>query len=173
MKTLDRFLIRYASERDAARIAGIQVRTWQAACHGLVPDDKLHALDPASRALEWKETLGTPVETVFVAMKGVRMAGFCTLAPSEDPDAAPETAEIGCFCVDPPAWGRGAGRGLAEEVVGQARKRGYSQLTQWVIVANDRARRFCEKAGFLPDGKEKTEEISGCPVREVRYSMAL
>lgn len=63
MKTLDRFLIRHASERDAARIAGIQVRTWQASCHGLVPDEKLHALDPSVRALEWKETLGTPVET--------------------------------------------------------------------------------------------------------------
>lgn len=69
--------------------------------------------------------------------------------------------------------GPGAGRGLAVEVVGQARKRGYSKLTQWVIVANDRARCFCEKAGFLSDGKEKTEEISGCPVREVRYAMAL
>ena len=173
MKTLAGFLIRHASERDATSIAEIQIRTLQAFCQRLTPDDKPQALDFGSRTVEWKETLGTPVGTVLVAIKGIRMAGFCTLAPSNDPDAIPETAVIGCFCVDPPAWGRGAGRGLVEEVVAQARKRGYSRLTRWVVVADDRAKRFCEKAGFIPDGNEKTEEICGHAMRAVRFSMAL
>lgn len=170
MKTLARFLIRHASGRDATRIAGIQVRSCQAACHGVVPEAKLRELDASRCAVEWKDLLGTPAQqTVLVAMKGNRMAGFCTLSPSDDP----ATAEIGSFYVDPLAWGRGAGHELAEEVVGQAKRKGYSRITQWVIGANERAKRFCESIGFVPDGSEKTEEISGCPVRELRYSRAL
>jgi hypothetical protein len=42
-----------------------------------------------------------------------------------------------------------------------------------VIGANDRAKRFCESLGFSPDGAEKTEDVSGCPVRELRYVRAL
>ncbi|MCW1921345.1 GNAT family N-acetyltransferase [Luteolibacter arcticus] len=174
MKTLARFLIRHASGRDATRIAGIQVRSCQAACQGLVPETKLRELDASRRALEWKDMLGTPCQqTVLVAMRGDRMAGFCTLSQSQDPDASSATAEISSFFVDPLAWGRGAGHELAEEVMDQAKRRGYSRITQWVIGANDRAKRFCESLGFAPDGSEKTEEISGCPVQELRYSKAL
>ena len=174
MKTLARFLIRHATGRDAPRIAGIQIRSCQAACRGLVPETKLRELDPSRRAVEWKDLLGTPCQqTVLVAMKGTRMAGFCTFADSQDPDAGPSTAEIGSFFIDPLAWGRGAGHELAEEVMGQAKRRGYSQITQWVIGANDRAKRFCESLGFSADGSEKTEEVSGCPVRELRYVRAL
>lgn len=170
MKTLDRFLIRQASERDAPRIAGIQVRSWQAACQGLVPADHLGWLDVSRCAVEWKDLLGMPTgRTVLVAMKGTRMAGFCALSPSEDP----ATAEIDSFFVDPLAWGRGAGHELADEVVGHAKRKGYSRITQWVIGENDRAKRFCTSIGFVPDGSEKTGEISGCPVRELRYSRAL
>jgi RimJ/RimL family protein N-acetyltransferase len=140
----------------------------------LVPENKLREMDASRRAVEWKDTLGTPCQqTVLVAMKGTRMAGFCTFSQSDDPDAGPATAEIGSFFIDPLAWGRGAGHELAEEVLDQAKRRGYSRVTQWVIAANDRAKRFCESFGFLPDGSEKTEEISGCPVRELRYVKAL
>ncbi|MCW1885935.1 GNAT family N-acetyltransferase [Luteolibacter flavescens] len=174
MKTLDRFLIRHASGRDATRIAGIQIRSCQAACKGLVPETKLQEMDASRRAVEWKDALGTPCQqTVLVAMKGNRMAGFCTFSESTDPEAAPATAEIGSFFVDPLAWGRGAGRDLAEEVMGQAKRRGFSQITQWVIGANDRSRRFCESIGFAPDGVVKTEDISGCPVQELRYARRL
>ncbi len=101
------------------------------------------------------------------------MAGFCTLSPSQDPDAGTATAEIDSFFVDPLAWGRGAGHEMAEEVVGHAKRKGYSRITQWVIGANDRAKRFCASIGFVPDGTEKTEEISGCPVSEMRYARDL
>ena len=174
MKTLTRFLIRHATGRDAPRIAGIQVRSCQAACHVLVPETKLREMDASRCAMEWKDVLGTSCQqTVLVAMRGTRMAGFCTLSQSEDPDAGPATAEIGSFFIDPLAWGRGAGHELAEEVLDQAKRRGYSRITQWVIGGNDRAKRFCESLGFSTDGSEKTEEISGCPVRELRYVRAL
>ena len=174
MKTLARFLIRHATGRDASRIAGIQVRSCQAACQGLVPETKLREMDASRRAVEWKDVLGTPCEqTVLVAMKGTRMAGFCTFSQSQDPAAGPATAEIGSFFIDPLAWGRGAGHELAEEALDQAKRRGYSRVTQWVISANDRAKRFSESIGFSPDGVEKTEDISGCPVRELRYVKSL
>ena len=131
-------------------------------------------MDASRRAVEWKDVLGTPSEqTILVAMKGSRMAGFCTISQALDPEAGSTTAEIGSFFIDPLAWGRGAGHELAEEALDQAKRRGYSKVIQWVIGANDRSKRFCESIGFAPDGVEKTEEISGVPVRELRYVKAL
>lgn len=174
MKTLACFLIRHATARDAPRIAGIQVRSCQAAFQGLVPEAKLREMDASRRAIEWMDVLGTPCEqTILVAMKGTRMAGFCAFSRSADPDADPATAEISSFFIDPLAWGRGAGHELAEEVLDQAKRRGYSTVTQWVIGANDRAKRFCGSIGFSPDGVEKTGDISGFPVREMRYVKVL
>ena len=169
MTVLDRFLIRHASGRDAARIAGIHVRSWQAAYRGLVPDEVLDALDPVHRAMVWKGLLGTSEETVLVAMRGSRMAGFCSLVPSRDPDAAAGTGEIASFWVDPPAWGLGAGRALARELVAQARGRRFRRLTLWVLPGNARARCFYEKAGFAPDGAVKQEERQGHAIEVTRY----
>jgi RimJ/RimL family protein N-acetyltransferase len=41
------------------------------------------------------------------------------------------------------------------------------------MTANGRARRFYERAGWRPDGAEKTEEWAGARVPEVRYRRPL
>jgi hypothetical protein len=39
----------------------------------------------------------------------------------------------------------------------------------WVLPANARARRFYEIAGWVADGSERTMEVLGVVVPEVRY----
>lgn len=173
MEVLDRFLVRHACERDASRIAGIHVRSWQKAYRGLVPDGMLDALDPIQRALVWKELLGMPEETVLVVMRGARMAGFCSLLPSRDGDAVRGTGEIASFYIDPPAWGHGAGRELMAEVVRQARERRFQRVTLWVLAGNERARGFYEKAGFARDGGKKAEDRQGFSIPVLRYAKEL
>lgn len=50
---------------------------------------------------------------------------------------------------------------------------GYPRLLLWVLKANDRARRFYGRAGFVPDGAGEDFVVDGVAVPEVRYAMRL
>lgn len=50
---------------------------------------------------------------------------------------------------------------------------GFHEMALWVLKENWRARRFYERAGFLPDGAEEPFEVGGAVVPEVRYVRAL
>ncbi len=167
------YLIRKGSELDAPRIAGIQVKTWQAAYRGLMPDDYLDKLDALRREVVWKQLLSAPWETVFVVLREARIVGFCDVLPSRDGGAPAEVAEIAALYVEPEEWGKGAGRGLVAAAVEHARDHGFSSLTLWVLASNRRARTFYEQAGFRADGAEKTDSSPGFPLHEVRYRLSL
>ena len=46
---------------------------------------------------------------------------------------------------------------------------GFDETVLWVLPANARARRFYEIAGWACDGTERTMEVQGVVVPEVRY----
>jgi RimJ/RimL family protein N-acetyltransferase len=46
---------------------------------------------------------------------------------------------------------------------------GFAETVLWVLPANARARRFYEAAGWVADGAERTSEVFGVTVPEVRY----
>lgn len=167
------YLVRKASEHDAARIAEIQVKTWQAAYRGLMPDAFLDGLDATERTLVWKRIVAGPDGVVFLAQKDSHVVGFCDVLPSRDAAAPPEIAEIAAIYVEPAAWGRGAGKCLVSAAIEHAREHGFVELTLWVLATNERARRFYAAAGFEPDGAEKSKEKIGFTLHEVRYRRAL
>lgn len=167
------YLVRKASEHDASRVAEIQVKTWQVAYRGLLPDDYLDGLDPVRRAVVWKGLLAEPKGAVFLAQKDSHVVGFCDVLPSRDPAAPPEIAEIAAIYVEPAAWGTGAGRSLIAAATGYARDHGFVIVTLWVLATNERAKRFYVAAGFMPDGAEKTVERPGLTLHEVRYRRVL
>ncbi|QJE94528.1 GNAT family N-acetyltransferase [Luteolibacter luteus] len=163
------YLVRKASDCDAARIAEIQVKTWQAAYRGLMPDAFLDGLDPLERALVWKRIVAGPDGVVFLAQKDAHVVGFCDVLPSRDTAAPPEIAEIAAIYVEPCAWGSGAGRSLISAAIDHARDHGFVMITLWVLATNERAKRFYAAAGFEPDGAEKTKERPGFTLHELRY----
>lgn len=163
------YLIRRASEHDAARIAEIQVKTWQEAYQGLMPAEYLDSLDPVRRSVVWKDIVASPEETVLVALRGSNIIGFCDLLPSRDIPSPSEIAEIASIYVEPSSWGLGAGRCLMKSVLDHAKDHGFTIVTLWVLSSNDRARSFYKKAGFAPDGAEKTKERPGFTLHELRY----
>ena len=71
--------------------------------------------------------------------------------------------------VDPDAWGTGAGRALLQAVQAELARLGFEEAVLWVLPANARARRFYEIAGWACDGTERTMEVLGVVVPEVRY----
>ena len=60
---------------------------------------------------------------------------------------------------------------LCERAEARARERGATSLTLWVLEANQAARRFYERRGFVADGTRKTDEASG--QAEIRYGKVL
>ena len=86
--------------------------------------------------------------------------GFCSTGPSRDGDHdAGLAGEVYAIYLRPEAWGRGAGRAIFNHSVEDFRQRGFTRVTLWVVIANERARRFYEAAGFRADGLTKTGEF--------------
>jgi len=170
IEQLDDVTIRPAGEADAAGIAGVHVRSWQEAYAGIVPEAYLAALDAQERAADWTRFLQSgPADhvTTWVAQAGPQIVGFVSLGPSRDEDAARGDREIYSIYLDPGIWGHGVARDLMRTVIGEAGD--HTRLSLWVLAANDRARQFYRRHGFLADGVERYEELGGAELLEVRY----
>ena len=66
---------------------------------------------------------------------------------------------------------RGHGRALLDRAFAEFRRRGYTEVTLWVLERNTKARRFYERFGFQQDPGGKT--YPGTDVPEVRYRVRL
>ena len=169
--------IRLATSADAPALATVHVRSWQWAYRGQVPDAFLEqlgqTLSERIRARRTQLDHLPPDYRYWVAEHGGDVVGFATTRPSEDDDAAPLTGEVLALYLDPEAVGQGTGRILFAHAVTDFRQRGFRQATLWVLESNERAQRFYEAAGWVPDGGRKSEERPGFLLHEVRYRILL
>jgi ribosomal protein S18 acetylase RimI-like enzyme len=165
--------IRPATVADVPAIAEVHVHSWQWAYRGLLPDDYLDHLSIERRAGMHMQRLATETEErTWVAAQEGRIVGFAITGPSRDPDASPGTAELAAIYLRHEATGQGIAHALFDHAVHDLWQRGYEQATLWVLETNARARRFYEKAGWVPDGTTKTEEWPGVLLHEVRYRIS-
>jgi ribosomal protein S18 acetylase RimI-like enzyme len=165
--------IRPAQTRDAAEIARIHVRTWQAAYRGQLPAAYLKSLDAEieQRTARWERLIADAAsrrQRQLLALDGGRIVGFVTFGPS-DGDLDPEVGELYAIYVDPDSWDRGFGRELFAAAVRGLAEGGFAAATLWVLETNARARRFYEAAGWAADGAKKTERRGEIELHEVRY----
>jgi L-amino acid N-acyltransferase YncA len=167
--------IRPARPEDADEIARIHVRAWQAAYADILARDALEGLSVADRAERWRALLGDPQpgHRAWVAEDGGGIVGFSSTGPSRDPDSTPGTAEVFTIYLAPEVIGTGRGRELFARAVDDLRVQGYRAAELWVLTANDRSRRFYERAGWRTDGEEKVESLFEIEVRETRYRIEL
>ncbi|HEX4907667.1 MAG TPA: GNAT family N-acetyltransferase, partial [Actinomycetes bacterium] len=103
---------------------------------------------------------------ILVAERAGKVIGFAVVGPSRDPEGAGELYAIN---LDPAHWGTGAGRALLQAAQAELARLGVDETVLWVLTGNARARRFYEIAGWAADGAERTREVFGVTVREVRY----
>ena len=69
----------------------------------------------------------------------------------------------------PEHWSTGLGRALLPAAVAAL---GGPPAVLWVLEANDRARRFYERAGWRPDGARKQADmLGGVQLPEIRYRL--
>jgi ribosomal protein S18 acetylase RimI-like enzyme len=166
--------IRPAQTHDAAEIARIHVRTWQAAYRAQLPDAYLKSLDAEieQRTARWERAIANAAsrhQRQLVVQDGEQVAGFVTFGPSEDEPDDAQIGEVYAIYVDPGSWGRGFGRELFAAAESGLTAAGFGAATLWVLETNARARRFYEAAGWAADGAEKTERQGEVELHEVRY----
>jgi GNAT superfamily N-acetyltransferase len=170
-------LIRRATARDAPGIATVQVRSWQSAYRGRLPQEYLDALTPQRREPHWEHLVGLmdwPRTGTLVAVDGPDLVGFVQFSPGRDADAETgPSGEVNAIYVLPSAWGTGAGRELMRGAVAALAEAGFRRATLWVLDSNERARRFYAAAGWAPDGTVQEDTVAGALVTEVRYAREL
>ena len=163
------YTVRPAAPRDAKAIADIHVATWQAAYQGVIPDDFLKAMTVEKRLAYWREAIEFSDPQILVAVDADKVIGFVGYDRSRDAGTKSTVGEIWALYITPEHWRQGAGLALWDGARDGLKDEGCTQVTLWVLVANERALQFYEQAaGFkreMPSlrttafGATKLEEI--------------
>jgi ribosomal protein S18 acetylase RimI-like enzyme len=100
-----------------------------------------------------------------------------TARPPDGPPLTPaglagQIGEVYALYVTPDWWSTGTGRSLMGAALAGLEAGGYQRAVLWVLAANNRARRFYERAGFTTDGESNILAGLG-GVLEVRYARPL
>ncbi len=160
--------MRRARPGDAAEIAEVHARSWQAAYEHVFGSERLAQRQPD--VAMWTRILANERVEVHVVEAGGRIVAFVSVGPSRDDDAEGELYAIYAL---PEAWGTGAGPALLRVGVEAMQRAGYTTAILYVLEDNPRARRFYEREGWALDGTRKQDELLGLAVDELRYRRVL
>ena len=157
-------------------VAGVHVRSWQAAYRNILPDDYLNQLRPEDRAAVYDFATRDPLKpkTIVAVEEAVSPAirGFATTMPVTDSDM-PGCGELGALYVDPQHWGNGVGVALLLAAREQMWQQGFRKAILWVLTGNVRAERFYQRDGWTRDGVTRKATVWGIEVDEIRYAREL
>jgi len=161
--------LRHAEPTDALAVARVHVRSWQAAYRKLMPDEYLDQLRPEDRANKYNFGSLDPLKphTIVLTESGV-IRGFATTVPAQDLNM-PDYGELCALYVDPDHWGRGIGVALVSAARARLLDLGFRKAILWVLEGNVRAERFYRRDQWAPDGAQRTDEVWGLKVNDVRY----
>ncbi|MGA5420118.1 GNAT family N-acetyltransferase [Streptomyces lavendulocolor] len=162
--------VRDMVEADCEAVAEVRVRGWRFAYDGLIPAWYLRAMtveaDAATRRKHFARDGAR--HTHLVAERAGSVVGWACHGPNRDGSATGD-GELYALYARPDQLSTGVGRALMDETAARATAEGYPALRLWVLRDNVRARRFYERAGFVPDGAEEPWHVAGVTVPEVRY----
>jgi len=165
--------VRDARPADAAEVAAVHVRAWQAAYRGLLADDYLDALRPADRAPRYTFAASdADAPRTLLAVEDGAILGFATIGRSRDADAK-AAGELYALYVDPLHWRSGVGRVLMAHTYAEFASLGVEEAVLWVLRGNEAAVRFYSADGWHADGSRRREDVWGVAVEVRRYRREL
>lgn len=167
-----RTITRLAQSADARAIAEINVRAWQRAYKGLLPDALLNKLNIDGAAKGWKAHIESGVIIWLLEFDGI-VRGFASIGKSLDKDASNDVAELFTIYIEPEFIGMHLGSQLIEAALSDLRRSKYNQCTVWFLAGNDQAKAFYERIGFVDDGTEKYDTLNGTEMHQIRYRLQL
>ena len=129
--------------------------------------------DQASQA-HWREAIEYCEPQVCVAIDGGRLVGFVGFDRSRDKGTPPTTGEIWNIKVTASHLGKGVGLALWDAAREGLLEEGCSTVTLWLPLANERALRFHELAGFKREmGSIKTMPLGTAREEVIRLKRTL
>ena len=166
--------VRPATIHDAKTIADIHASAAQAAYRGLVPDEQLDAMPMDKRIRHWRDAVEFADPQVQVAVHEGLTIGFIGYDRSRDPKSKATTGEIWSIYLREAHWGQGAGVALWDAARDGLEEEGCTHVTVWVPLANERAMRFFELAGFKRElNTARTAQIGGVKLEELRLKRGI
>jgi GNAT superfamily N-acetyltransferase len=177
--------IRPAGAADGPAIAQIRAESWRMVYADVIPAHTLAELtapEAVAREGVWRSEHSMDgvliAETAAEAGGPAGLIGFAAFGPERGADDEPGQphgdppdhgrAELYAIYVVPEQWSTGAGRALMHGVLALVATAGYTDISLWVLEANERARRFYEVAGFWLTGESMVLGRLG-GVTEIRY----
>jgi GNAT superfamily N-acetyltransferase len=164
--------IRPAQPEDAMAVAGVHVRSWQAAYRNILPASYLNQLRPEDRAAKYDFATRDPLKprTIVAIEEGAspEIRGFATTMPVTDSDM-PGYGELCALYVDPQHWAHGLGVALVSAARAQMFEHGFLNAILWVLTGNVRAERFYQNDGWAADGVSRKAMVWDIEVDEIRY----
>ncbi|MDP1955595.1 MAG: GNAT family N-acetyltransferase [Polaromonas sp.] len=164
------YKVRPATLRDAKAIAEIHVASWQSAYKDLMPEEDLKKLSVEKRQAFWRDAIEYSEPQLLVATEADELVGFVGFDRSRDKGTKSTTGEIWALYVTPGHWRKGVGLALWDGAREGLREEGCTQVTLWVLLANERALGFYEHAaGFKRDMTSlKTVTVGSVKLEEIR-----
>ena len=174
MSSTTTFQVRPAALRDARQIAEIYTATAKEAFRAMIHGSAaMPTVDEKGQAY-WREAIEYSEPQVHVAMAGDKIVGFVGFDRSRDKGTPPTMGEIWAIYVVSSHWSRGVGLALWDAAREGLSDEGCTHVSIWVPLANERALRFHELAGFKREmSSAKTVPMGAARVEEIRLKRPL
>ena len=166
--------VRPATMRDAAKIAELYAATAKEAFKTMQTGAKVLPIPEEKNTVYWREAIEYAEPQVQVAVDGSKIVGFVGYDRSRDKGTPNTLGEIWDIYVDAAYWGKGVGLALWDAAREGLQEEGCTHVSIWVPIANDRAMRFHELAGFKREmSSAKTVPMGPVKVEEIRLKQPL
>lgn len=162
-------MIREATLNDAARIAEIEVTSSRYAYQNIVSDECLYRdLSADARIPVYQRWISEKRFDLYVYEDDSTglVRGMMGIGMTDDEDKK-DAFELHFIYLDPDWVRMGIGSEMLKFFEQKGREKGCPEYVIWVLEENDMGRRFYEKNGYRPDGKEKI--FKRWNKKEIRY----
>ena len=165
-------MIRFASPRDATRIAEIQVSSWRVAYQSILEDEYLSKLSTEKRAEKWLQIINTNPLDLLVFEIDAQVTGWINFGACRDDDS-PKNGEVYAIYIHPDHCGKGTGSLLMASAERELLNRGHFQISLWLLEQNHSAQSFYESLRYEKDGTRKLITLGNREVCEMRMTREL
>ncbi len=174
MSSTTTILVRPATLRDAKAITELHNATVCAAFKSATPNAPVPVAALEKNLAHWREAIEYAEPQVQVAVDGDTIVGFVGFDRSRDKGTPQTMGEIWSIYVASSHWDKGVGLALWDAAREGLQEEGCTHVTVWIPIANDRALRFHELAGFKREpSSAKTVPIGSARVEEIRLKRSL
>ena len=174
MSSTTAFKVRPATLRDAKAIAEIHNASVSASYKSLLSTVVPLSVPLETRQAYWREAIEYAEPQVQVVLEDDKIIGFIGFDRCRDPKTPATMGEIWAIHVQAARVGLGAGLALWDAAREGLMEEGCTHVCIWIPLANERAMRFHEIAGFKREpSTAKTVTVDHVKIEEIRLKRPL